>query len=157
MIMKHAKNNNSHKIFGRSNFCAASHFFWAWTRLTVRRPLYILKVTRTEGAAARIITRTEGISVRVMTRTECIPVKEMRILPQPVCFFRDSCRRYICRSNKDAAPASWPFSGRACMCKTRRVFLRFDDLLLMNVRVNHWNPIFLSIEASIWDSEWSKW
>jgi hypothetical protein len=31
---------------------------------------------------------------------------------------------------KDAASASWPFFGRACRCKTRRVFSSSGEVLV---------------------------
>ena len=61
----------------------------------------------------------------------------------------DSYRRYICKSNKDAARASWPFSGRACMYKTRRVFLSSDEVCDANVLGNLGNSDSYDIEASI--------
>ncbi len=50
---------------------------------------------------------------------------------------------------KDAASASWPFSGRACMCETRRVFLISGDVSDANVLVNLENPNSYHIKASI--------
>ena len=44
-------------------------------------------------------------------------------------------------SLKDAASASWPFSGRACMCETRRVFqvlMKFDMqryLIILKIQI----------------------
>ena len=37
---------------------------------------------------------------------------------------------------KDAAPASWPFCGRACMYETRRVFSSSGEACDVNVLVN---------------------
>jgi hypothetical protein len=48
----------------------------------------------------------------------------------------DSYRRYICKGNIDAPSASWLSSGRACMCKTRRVFSRSGDFDQAKVLVN---------------------
>ena len=67
----------------------------------------------------------------------------------------DSYRRLICKSNKDAASASWPFSGRACMCETRRVFLSSGDFSDAN-RVNLYFSDSHHIEASITASECLK-
>jgi hypothetical protein len=36
----------------------------------------------------------------------------------------DSYRRYICKSNKDAAAASWLSSDRACMTRTEGISVR---------------------------------
>ena len=55
--------------------------------------------------------------------------------------------------NKDAASASWPFSGRACMCETRRVFLSSDDVSEVNVLVNLFFTDSYDIEASSKASE----
>ena len=54
---------------------------------------------------------------------------------------------------KDAASASWPFFGRACMYETRRVFLRSDEVSDVNVLVNIENSDSHHIEASTTASE----
>ena len=51
--------------------------------------------------------------------------------------------------NKDAARASWPFSGRACMYETRRVFLSSDEVSEVKVLVNLYFLDSYDIEASI--------
>ena len=68
----------------------------------------------------------------------------------------DSYRRLICKSNKDAASASRPFFGRACMCKTRRVFSSSDEVCYAKLLVNLENSDSYAIEASISASECSK-
>ena len=49
---------------------------------------------------------------------------------------------------KDAASASWPFSGRACMYETRRVFSRSDGVSDVNVLGNLEFLDSYTIEAS---------
>ena len=50
---------------------------------------------------------------------------------------------------KDAASASCPFFGRACRCKTRRVFSISDEVYYAKVVVNIENLDSYDIEASI--------
>ena len=57
---------------------------------------------------------------------------------------------------KDAASASWPFSGRACIHKTRRVFSRSGYFSDANVLVNLENSDSYHIDASIKASECLK-
>ena len=54
---------------------------------------------------------------------------------------------------KDAAPAIWPFFGRACMCKTRRVFSSSGDVYDASVVVNLENSDSQYNGASIIASE----
>jgi hypothetical protein len=44
---------------------------------------------------------------------------------------------------RDAASASWPFSGRANMCETRRVFLSSGEVYDVNVFVNLYFQILI--------------
>jgi hypothetical protein len=80
---------------------------------------------RTEGKCVGV-TNTENISVKVIIRKENIYI----------CKSNDPYRTYICTRNKDAASASWLFSGRACMCETRRVFPSSDEVCYAKVLVN---------------------
>ena len=50
---------------------------------------------------------------------------------------------------KDAASASWPFSGRACMYETRRVFSSSDEVCYAKLLGNPENSDSYDIEASI--------
>jgi hypothetical protein len=58
---------------------------------------------------------------------------------------------------KDVPSASWLSPGRACIHKTRRVFSSSGDVGYANVLGNIENSDSYHIEASIWDSECSKW
>jgi hypothetical protein len=51
--------------------------------------------------------------------------------------------------HKNAASASWPFSGRACMCKTRSVFSSSGKVCYANVLGSLYFSDYYDIEASI--------
>ena len=59
--------------------------------------------------------------------------------------------------HKDAVAASWHFFGRACDRRIRHIFRDFDDLILINMLVNHKNPNSLYKKASVGYSKLVKW
>ena len=84
----------------------------AETRLTVYRSLYMnLHSSDPYSSLCVRATRNTG---RLVAHTATYMGGNRDADSDTRRFPGDPYRRYICKSNKDAVPASWPRSGRAC-------------------------------------------
>ena len=63
----------------------------------------------------------------------------------------NSCRRYICKSNKDAESASSRFFGRACERKIYKKMYAVQANIIVELLGNHQNSDSLYIKALIED------